>query len=136
MNSPLEKELLQHYLIGSGETYTVSETDFKRLQQSVSLFAGNEACKPAEANTGYCVKYVDLHDDDYFGWGVGNLTVIYKAETDVPVSFVDYYDFDKKKIGKRKWKNELVTRVFRLMAPASARSFVVTYNADVYYVHR
>lgn len=136
LNSPFEKELLQHYLLGSGETYTVSETDFKRLQKTVPLYVTDAECKLAEANQqGYCVKYVDLHDDDYFGWGVGNLTVIYKANENDLVSFVDFYDFDKKKKGKRKWKNEFVTRVFRLMAPASARSFVVTYNADAYYVH-
>ena len=46
----------------------------------------------------------------------------------------DILHFDKKKKGKRKWKNEFVTRVFRLLAPASARSFLVTYNADAYYV--
>jgi hypothetical protein len=135
LNSPLEKELLQHYLLGSGETYIVSEMDFKRLQKTVSLYVSNADCNSSAANPqGYCVKYVDLHDDDYFGWGVGNLTVIYKATENDLVSFVDFYDFDKKKKGKRKWKNELVTRVFRLMAPASARSFVVTYNADAYYV--
>lgn len=136
LNSPLEKELLQHYLFGSGETFTISETDFKRLQKTVPLYVGNAACKPAETiQEGYCVKYVNLHDDDYFGWGVGNLTVIYKSSENDPISFVDFYDFDKKKKGKRKLKNEFITRVFRLMAPASARSFVVTYNADAYYVH-
>ncbi len=134
LNSPLEKALLQHYLLGSGETFTVSETDFERLQQAVSLYAGNAVCKPAEGNEGYCIKYVDLHDDDYFGWGVGNVTVVYKTDTAIPVSLVDYYDFDKKKKGKRKWKNEFVTRVFRLLAPGVARSFIVTYNAEAFVV--
>lgn len=135
LNSPLEKALLQHYLLGSGETFTVSASDFKRLQQTVPLYLSNETCKPAETNQqGYCVKYADLHDDDYFGWAVGNLTLIYKANENEPVSFVDYYDFDSKKKGKRKWKNELATRVFRLLAPGVARSFVVTYDADAFYV--
>lgn len=135
LNSPFEKELLQHYLMGSGETFLVSEADFKRLQQTVPLYLTNAECKPLAANQpGYCGQYVDLHDDNYFGWGVGNLTVIYQTNDHTPVSVVDYYDFDKKKKGKRRLKNELVTRVFRLLAPSSSRSFVITYNADAYYV--
>jgi hypothetical protein len=136
LNSPLERALLQHYLLGSGETFHVSASDFKRLQQTVPVHIGNAVCQPVKTNhTEYCLRYVNLHDDDYFGWGVGNLTVIYNANRDEIVSFVDYYDFDKKKKGKRTIKNEFFTRLFRIAAPASARSFVVTYNADVVYLH-
>lgn len=135
LNSPLEKELLQHYLLGSGETFVVSEADFKRLQQAVSLYVTGTDCKPLETNQpGYCTQYVNLHNDNYFGWGVGNLTVIYQTTDQSLVSFVDYYDFDKKKKGSRRSRNEFVTRLFRLVAPASARSFVITYNADAYFV--
>jgi hypothetical protein len=115
LNSPLEKELLQHYLLGSGETFVVSEADFKRLQQTISFYLPNTECKPVETNQpGYCVKYVDLHDDNYFGWGVGNLTVIYQTTDHALVSFVDYYDFDKKKKGDRSAGNEFTTRLFRV----------------------
>ena len=135
LNSSFEKELLQHYLLGSGETFVVSDADFKRLQQTVPLYVTNTDCKPLETNQqGYCARYVNLHDDNYFGWGVGNLTVIYQTTDQALVSFVDYYDFDKKKMGKRRVKNEFITRAFRFFAPASARSFVITYNADAYYV--
>jgi hypothetical protein len=135
LNSPLEKELLKHYLLGSGETFVISKADFKRLQQTVPLYSVNTDCKPADTNQpGYCVKYVNLHDDDYFGWAVGNLTVIYQTTEKAIVSFVDYYDFDKKKKGSRRMKNEFITRLFRLVTPASARPFVVTYNADAYFV--
>lgn len=135
LNSPFEKELLQHYLQGSGEMFVVSETDFKRLQQTVPLYLTDGDCKPLETNQpGYCARYVNLHDDNYFGWGVGNLTVIYQTTDQSLVSFVDYYDFDKKKKGKRRARNEFITRAFRLLAPASARSFVITYNADAYFV--
>ncbi|QNA46064.1 hypothetical protein [Lacibacter sediminis] len=135
LNSPLEKELLKHYLLGSGETFVVSEADFKRLQQTVPLYITNQDCKPLETNhPGYCGQYVNLHEDKYFGWGVGNLTVIYQTTDQTIVSFVDYYDFDKKKKGKRRVRNEFVTRVFSFLTPASSRSFVVTYNADAYFV--
>lgn len=135
LNSSFEKELLQHYLLGSGETFIISEADFKRLQQTVPLYITNTDCKPLETNQpGYCSRYVNLHEDNYFGWGVGNLTVIYQTTDQTLVSFVDYYDFDKKKKGKRRAKNELITRMFRLLAPSSSRSFVITYNADAYYV--
>ncbi|MEJ8843152.1 hypothetical protein WG954_12250 [Lacibacter sp. H375] len=135
LNSPFEKELLQHYLLGSGDTFVVSDSDFKRLQQTVPLYIKDSDCKPAEANQpGYCTKYVNLHDDNYFGWGVGNLTVIYQTNDQTLVSLVDYYDFDKKRKGQRRVKNEFSTRMFRFFAPASARSFVITYNADAYFV--
>lgn len=135
LNSPLEKALLQHYLLGSGETFIVSAADFKRLQKTVPLHIGNAVCQPVETNqSGYCIRSVNLHNDDYFGWGVGNLTVIFHEKENEIVSFVDYYDFDKKKKGKRTIQNEFFTRLFRLLAPAAARSFVVTYNADVFYV--
>jgi hypothetical protein len=135
LNSSFEKELLQHYLLGSGETFVVSEADFKRLQQTVPLYLTDTDCRPVEAKQpGYCARYVNLHDDNYFGWGVGNLTVIYQTTDQSLVSFVDYYDFDKKEKGKRRAKNEFITRAFRLLAPGSARSFVITYNADAYYV--
>lgn len=135
LNSTFEKELLRHYLLGSGETFVVSDADFKRLQQTVPLYITDSDCKHADANQpGYCTKYVNLHDDNYFGWGVGNLTVIYQTTDQTLVSLVDYYDFDKKKKGKRRAKNEFITRMFRLLSPASARSFVITYNADAYFV--
>ena len=135
LNSPLEKELLQHYLLGSGETFLLNESDFRRLQQAVPRYSAKADCKPLENGTpGYCTQYVNLHDNSYFGWGVGNLTVIYETTGQTLVSLVDYYDFDKKEKGKRKLKNEIATRLFRMLAPASARSFVVTYNADAFYV--
>lgn len=135
LNSPLEKELLQHYLLGSGETFLVSETDFKRMQQTVPLYIKNADCKPLDTNhPGYYGQTVNLHNDNYFGWGVGNLTVIYQTTDQTIVSFVDYYDFDKKKKGKRRSRNEFVTRLFNLLAPASSRSFLITYDAAAYYV--
>lgn len=135
LNSPLEKELLQHYLLGSGETFLLSETDFKRLQQTVPLYITNDACKPLANNqSGYCMKYVNMHSDHYFGWALGNATIIYQTTNQAMVSLVDYYDFDKKKKGKRIRQNELVTRLFRVIAPASSRSFIITYRADAYFI--
>ena len=135
LNSPLEKKMLQHYLLGSGETFLLSEADFKRLQQTVSLYMTNDQCKPIENNnTGYCTKYVNLHNDHYFGWALGNVTVIYQTNDQSLVSLVDYYDFDKKEKGKRKIKNELTTRLFRIMAPSSSRPFIVTYQSEAYFV--
>lgn len=133
LNSPLEKNLLKHYLLGSGETFLISDADFVRLQQAVSRYASNTECKPlVNAEAGYCTQYVNLHDDSYFGWGVGNLTIIYETTGKTIISCLDYYDFDKKEKGKRKLKNEIVTRLFRMLAPASSRSFIVTYGADAF----
>jgi hypothetical protein len=133
LNSPLEKKMLRHYLLGSGGVFLFNDADFKRLKEVVPRYATGTNCKPLENGTsGYCTQYVNLHDDDYFGWGLGNLTVIYQDNDASIVSFADYYDFDKKEKGKRKLKNEIVTRVFRLLAPASSRPFIVTYGADAF----
>ncbi len=135
LNSTLEKKMLQHYLLGSGETFLLSETDFRRLQQTVPLYLTNDACKPLANNqSGYCTKYVNMHNDQYFGWALGNATIVYQTNDQALVSLVDYYDFDKKEKGKRSTRNELITRLFRMLAPASSRSFIITYNADAYFI--
>lgn len=135
LNSTLEKEMLQHYLLGSGETFLLSEADFKRLQQTVPLYLTNDACKPLANNqSGYCTKYVNMHSDQYFGWALGNATIIYQTNDQALVSLVDYYDFDKKEKGKRSARNEFITRLFRMLAPASSRSFIITYHADAYFI--
>ncbi len=135
LNSPLEKELLQHYLAGSGETFIISASDFKRLQQTVPLFANGDSCKIiASAQNNYCYKQVDLNNDAYFGWALGTITVIYNAADKEIVSFIDKYDFNKKKKGLRSGKNEFITAVFRILSPARARSFPVTFASDAYYL--
>jgi hypothetical protein len=75
-----------------------------------------------------------LNEDAYFGWGLGTITVLYNTTDAGIVSFIDYYDFNKKKKGIRSRKNELTTRLFRLLAPARARSFLVTFAADAYFI--
>jgi hypothetical protein len=135
LNSSLEKELLQHYLAGSGETFVLSTTDFKRLQQTVPLFISIDSCRIIFSNqANYCSKQVDLTQDDYFGWALGTITVLYDADGKRMVSFIDNYDFNKKKKGVRRSKNEIVTRLFRLIAPARARSFLVTFADDAYLI--
>ncbi|TWI80207.1 hypothetical protein IQ13_2879 [Lacibacter cauensis] len=135
LNSPLEKELLQHYLAGSGETFILSTADFKRLQQTVPLFVKQDSCHAViAAQHNYCYKQVDLNNDAYFGWALGTITVVYNAADNEVVSFVDTYDFNKKKKGLRSRKNEFVTGVFRLLAPARARSFLVTFASDAYLI--
>nr|WP_294907018.1 hypothetical protein [uncultured Lacibacter sp.] len=128
LNSPLEKELLKHYLAGSGETFTISAADFELMKLLLPQAEKQQNCKKAE--NGYCIKQVDLNDDDYFGWGLGTITVVYD-QTEQPLTFIDRYDFNKKNKGQRSGRNELLTRVFRLIAPIKARSFLVTYNAEV-----
>ena len=135
LNSPFERALLKHYFEGTGETYVVSSADFKRLQQTVPLFTKSDSCiiLSGKQRT-YCYKQVDLNDDVYFGWGLGTITILYDAAGKNIVSFIDAYDFNKKKIGNRSAKNELFTRLFRLLAPARSKSFLVTFEADAYFV--
>lgn len=135
LNSALEKELLQHYLAGSGETFVLSTADFKLLQQTVPLFTNGDSCRTiTTAQNNYCYKQVDLNNDAYFGWALGTITVVYNAADKAIVSFVDKYDFNKKKKGLRSRKNEFITGVFRLLAPARARSFLVTFASDAYLI--
>lgn len=130
MNSPFEKELLKHYLLGSGTTYEMSDDDFSRLKQSVAVCKCGTACLPGASSQAYCISRFDLNADAYFGWALGNAFCIYETATGQLVSVADIYDFNRAKAGVRKLKNELITRIFRLLSPASAKSFVVTYKAD------
>ena len=135
LNSPLEQALLQHYFAGTGETFIISNADFKRWQQTGPLYAKADSCKQLSSKqSNYCYRQVDLNEDAYFGWGLGTITVLYNTTDAGIVSFIDYYDFNKKKKGIRSRKNELTTRLFRLLAPARARSFLVTFAADAYFI--
>ena len=135
LNSPFERALLKHYFSGSGETFVISAADFKRLQQTVPLFSKSDSCiiLSGKQQT-YCYKQVDLNEDVYFGWGLGTITILYDAAGKNMVSFIDAYDFNKKKKGMRSAKNELFTRLFRLLAPARSKSFLVTFGADAYFL--
>lgn len=131
MNSAFERALLKHYLLGSGATYFLADSDFVRLQETVPKYNHSKNCVLFSADCReYCVKRVDLNKDDYFGWALGNINGIYMAGTELLVSLADFYDFNKAKKGGRTFKQELLTRVFKFLAPKSAKAFVVTYHAD------
>ncbi len=131
MSSAFERELLKHYLLGSGSTYLMADSDFVRLQKTVPNYIHTKNCLIASSNNQqYCVQHIDLNADDYFGWALGNIKGIYQNGTDDLISLADYYDFNKAKRGVRTRKQELLTRVFKFFAPKSAKAFVVTYNAD------
>lgn len=131
MNSGFERALLKHYLLGSGTTYHMADSDFVRLQKTVPNYIHTKNCMIVpSSNQQYCVQPVDLNDDNYFGWALGNIRGIYKNGTDELITLADYYDFNKAKRGVRTRKQELITRVFKFLAPKSAKAFVVTYDAD------
>jgi hypothetical protein len=130
LNSPVEKALLKHYLAGSGKPFLFSDSDFKRLVTSVAQ--SDTSNERVSINGIYFVKKITLDDDAYFGWGLGTIQAIYDNTTSQMVSFTDVYDFNKKKKGKRKLKSEMVTRIFRLIAPRSSKSFIVSYGENAY----
>lgn len=135
MNSGFERELLKHYLLGTGTTYLMADSDFIRLQKTVPNYIHTKNCVTVSSNNQqYCVQPVDLNADDYFGWALGNIRAVYKTGTDELITLADYYDFNKAKRGVRSRKQELITRVFKFLAPKSAKAFVVTYDADGFYI--
>jgi hypothetical protein len=133
MSSAFERDLLKHYLLGSGSTYVIADSDFVRLQKTAPLYAQSNDCVIANSRQ-YCIQPIDLNEDAYFGWALGNINGIYRAGTELLVSLADLYDFNKAKKGVRSRRNEFITRVFRFFAPASAKAFVVTYEADGFLV--
>lgn len=132
INSVLERNLLRHYLAGTGTAFQLSDLDFIRLKKIVPVYA-DSTCTPLEKSTNYCMRRVQLIDDSYFGWGLGTVTCIFEQQQ--LVSFFDVYDFNKKKTGERKNKLEFVTRLFGIIAPKTAKSFIVTYAKEAYYVY-
>jgi hypothetical protein len=131
INSSFERTLLRHYLAGSGETYLITETDFKKLNVVIPVFETSN-CIVLKSNPQLCTTKVDLLPDAYFGWALGTATCIYKANSTELVSFVDVYDFNKKKKGQRSLRLELITRFFRVITPRSAKAFVVSYADEAY----
>lgn len=135
LNSALEKDLLKHYLLGSGTTYQLSDSDFVHLRKISKFHFVDSICIVIHSNNEqYCCRLVDLNNDDYFGWGLGTITGIFQQASGELISIADSYDFNKKKKGNRKFKNELISVIFRLIAPASAKSFIVTYRAEGYMI--
>lgn len=133
LNSTLEKDLLRHYLLGSGSTQRLSDADFIRLKRISSVYFNPERCKTVHSNQQqYCIQQVDLIDDAYFGWALGTISCIYQTASGELISVADIYDFNKKKKGNRSLKYEMITRIFNLIAPKPVRSFLITYNADGY----
>jgi hypothetical protein len=131
INSSFERSLLKHYLAGSGDTYLITDSDFVKLRSKVAATEKNN-CSVLKSNTQYCTIQIKLDDDNYFGWGLGTITCIFNNSNNELISFADVYDFNKKKKGQRSFKSEMVTRVFRLIAPRTAKAFVVSYGDDAY----
>jgi hypothetical protein len=131
INSPFERLLLKHYLAGSGTTYLIADTDFVKLKGAIATIEKSN-CIVLKSSPKYCTIQVKLDDDNYFGWGLGTITCIFNNNNNQMISFADVYDFNKKKKRKRSLKSEIVTRVFRLIAPHSVKAFVVSY-ADAAY---
>ncbi|MFY7840687.1 MAG: hypothetical protein ACOVP7_10455, partial [Lacibacter sp.] len=133
LNSPLERALLKHYLLGSGTVFKLSTADFQKMKKLLTLLPSPQTnCRPVTKD--YCLMPANLSDDDYFGWALGNITVVYNNDQ-LPVTFIDRYDFNRKPKGQRRVKGELVTRLFGLIAPRKAKAFLVTYNANAYELH-
>jgi hypothetical protein len=135
LNSVLEKDLLKHYLLGSGTTYQLSDSDFVRLKKVSKFHFVDSICKIIHSNNEqYCYRLVDLNNDNYFGWALGTISGIFQQASGELISIADSYDFKKKKKGIRRFKNELITGIFRIIAPSSAKSFIVTYKANGYFL--
>lgn len=131
INSPLERALLRHYLAGSGVTFLITDEEFTMLQIAVKDFS-NSYCNPLKTDSSYCSQKIVLDNDVYFGWGLGTITCIFDQQTKQLITFADVYDFNKKKKGQRYLKSEIVTRIFRWVAPRSAKAFVVSYGTAAY----
>lgn len=135
LNSALEKDLLKHYLLGSGLTYQLSDSDFVRLKKVSKFHFVDSVCNIIHSNNEqYCYRQINLNTDDYFNWALGTISGIFLQNTGELISIADSYDFNKKKKGKRQFKNEFITGVFRVISPSSAKPFIITYRAEAYFL--
>lgn len=134
LNSGLERDLLKHYLLGTGTTYQLSETDALHLKEICSTYLKGEVITPVntEAHASYRIQLIDLNANAYFGWGLGTVCGIFHPVTGQLESIADVYDFPKAKKGQRSFMNECYTRLFKLIAPSTARPFLVTFHAEGY----
>ena len=131
INSPVERALLRHYLAGSGTTVLLTDDVFVQLQKVVRERT-SRTCVPLKTDTNLCSMQIVLDDDPYFGWALGTITCVFLPTSNQLITFADVYDFNRKKNGQRKLKSEIVTRIFRLIAPRSAKAFIVSYGTAAY----
>lgn len=132
LNSGVERQLLRHYLCGSGTTFLFSDSDFERLKQAVLQRGGGRSGQQTNAAP-FCASVIVLDGDSYFDWGLGSITCVFDASCSRLISFADVYDFNSKKPGKRSLKLEVYTRLFRFLSPRSAKPFLVSYGKAAYW---
>ena len=133
VNSPIEQKLLQHYLAGSGTTYMLTDSEFQLLKKTVAQ-QNLKDTSTEQASPDYVIKRISLDHDAYFGFALGTITCIYDKTKTEMISFLDVYDFNKKRKGIRKLKSEIATRIFRLIEPRSSKKFIVSYGDAAYFI--
>ena len=116
--------LLRHYINGSGETFYLSEQEFKYLLSRGIITT--ELPKLFEGNNYANISFYESESDLLYSFGTG--TVSYTISSDgirEYLGFHDYYNFDPKPWGSRSIQAEIITR--------AANTFFKGTNFHIYY---
>ncbi len=129
--SYFEKQTFKHYLNGTSKTFYITTAEFeliasyvKENSQSV-VFPVKDSC-----NSSYYLAKVSLYGLPYFDNSLGMVYMYFDTKTNTPFALYDIFNFNKARIGTRKLKHEIQTRLVNMIQPKRAKEFVICYSCD------
>ena len=125
VNSDIEKYLFERYWLGKGD-YHLQVEEFETIVSNAII---EKEYEPIKLNNEQIIipKLVNLYDSDRYDAAIGRGTLFYNAKGK-PIGFIDFYDFDSKPFGKRKYENEMKTRLVKNVSPSSAKPFYIWFG--------
>ncbi|HBE01285.1 MAG TPA: hypothetical protein DC049_02265 [Spirochaetia bacterium] len=105
VNGELEKDLFEHYWLGSGKDYYLSNSDFQYILNN-SVPEGSRT----KISDSLSVQLVNCYSNKNLDQSIGRGKVYYDNKTGQAVGFSDVYDFDPQPLGRRSLSAEAQTR--------------------------
>lgn len=129
LRSDLEKDLFEHYWLGSGDDIKLTPTQMRAIMSEAMVHGKlvGDVTVVSWNNVQVMKATIDINASKEFGRGFGTATfyVDFKGN---PVGFEDTYNFDPKPWGVRSYFAELVTRAVNMDGTYwGARGYKITY---------
>ena len=124
LDGELEKKLFTHYWEGSEEPYCLTEKDFNYISKNGKLIGERE-----KVSKNIYKQHITTYHDKNINQGIGEATM-YFNKNGVPIGLSDYYNFDPKKFGVRKFKFEIQTRSIHYLGKFlnNSKNFKIKYG--------
>lgn len=129
--SHFEKQTFKHYLNGTASTFYMNAEEFERIAVYVQTnFSTVVFPLQDSAGSDYYTAKVSLYGLPYFDNSLGMVVMYFDKKTNKPFALYDVFNFNKAKIGARKLKHEIQTRLVHMVQPKRAKEFVICYSCE------